>query len=113
MRTLPPTAVSHREQIKHQVALISPLIHIKGYPASETKIAVERARLLIEEAQALGELLEDPLLIFSVLYGSWITSFVAFDGDVSRELAAQFLNLAEKQGATVPLIVAHRLMGLS
>ena len=30
-----------------------------------------------------------------------------------RELATQFLALAEKQGATVPLMVGHRLMGIS
>ena len=30
-----------------------------------------------------------------------------------RELAAQFLALAEKQGATVPLMIGHRLMGIS
>ena len=30
-----------------------------------------------------------------------------------RELAAQFLTLAEKQGATVPLMIGHRLMGTS
>ena len=30
-----------------------------------------------------------------------------------RELAAQFLALAEKQGATVPLMIGHRLMGAS
>ena len=30
-----------------------------------------------------------------------------------RELAAQFLALAEKQGATVPLMVGHRIMGTS
>ena len=29
-----------------------------------------------------------------------------------RELAAQFLALAEKQGATVPLMIGHRLMGM-
>ena len=29
------------------------------------------------------------------------------------ELAAQFLALAEKQGATVPLMIGHRLMGTS
>ena len=29
-----------------------------------------------------------------------------------RELAAQFLALAEKQGATVPLMIGHRLMGI-
>jgi predicted ATPase len=30
-----------------------------------------------------------------------------------RELATQFLTLAERQGATVPLLVGHRLMGSS
>ena len=83
----------------------------KGYAAPETKAAVERARLLIEQAEALGEPPEDPLLLFSVLYGFWVANFVAFNGDVMRELAAQFLALAEKQGATVPLMIGHRLMG--
>jgi predicted ATPase len=70
--------------------------------------------LLIEQAEALGEPPEDPLLLFSVLYGFWVTNLVAlFNGDVVRELAAQFLALAEKQKATVPLMVGHRLMGMS
>ena len=51
--------------------------------------------------------------MFSVLYGFWVASFVAFNGDVIRELAAQFLALAEKQRATVPLMIGHRLMGNS
>ena len=38
-----------------QVALINPLLHVKGYAAPETKMAVERARMLIENAEALGE----------------------------------------------------------
>jgi hypothetical protein len=32
---------------------------------------------------------------------------------VVRELAAQFLALAEKQRTSAPLMIAHRLMGLS
>ena len=103
--TLPATPAMRREQIKLQVALITPLMHIKGYAAPETKAAVERARLLIEQAEALGEPPEDPLLLFSVLYGFWAANLVAFNGDVCRDLAAQFLSLAEKQGATVPLMV--------
>ena len=70
-------------------------------------------RLLIEQAEALGEPPEDPLLLFSVLYGFWVANYVAFNGDVLRDLAAQFLALAEKQGATVPLMIGHRLMGTS
>ena len=103
--TLPATPALRREQIKLQVALITPLIHVKGYAAPETKAAAERARLLIEQAEALGEPPEDPLLLFSVLYGFWVANFVAFNGDVLRELAAQFLALAEKQRADiVPLM---------
>src|SRR5262249_48284029 len=96
-----------------QVALINPLMHGKGYAAPETKAAVERARLLIEQAEVRGEPPEDPLLLFSVLYGLWGANFLAFNGDVVRELAAQFLALAEKQGAVVPLMVGHRMMGLT
>jgi len=48
-----------------------------------------------------------------VLYGFWVANLVAFNGDVMRNLAAQFLALAEKQRARVPLMVGHRLMGSS
>ncbi len=111
--TLPTTPALRREQIKLQVALITPLIHVKGYAAPETKAAEERARLLIEQAEALGEPLDDPLLLFSVLYGVWVANSVAFHGDKVRELAAQFLTLAEKQRETVPLMIGHRMMGFS
>jgi predicted ATPase len=111
--TLPGTPALRREQIKLQVALITPLIHVKGYAAPETKAAAEQARLLIEQAEALGEPPEDPLLLFSVLYAFWVAHLVAFNGDVVRDLAAQFLALAEKQEATVPIMIGHRLMGVS
>jgi tetratricopeptide (TPR) repeat protein len=102
-----------RTQIKLQVALITPLLHVKGYNAPETKAAMERARLLMEQAAALGEPAEDPLLLFSVLYGFWAARTVAFNGEGIRALAAQFLALAQKQGSTVPLVIGHRLMGTS
>ena len=111
--TLPITPALRREQIKLQVALIVPLRPVKGHAAPETKAAIERAHVLIEQAKALGEPPEDPLLLFSVLYGFWFANFVAFNGNTARELAAQFLTLAEKQGATVPLIVGHRITGAS
>jgi predicted ATPase len=110
--TLPPNPALRRAQIKLQVALINALHHVKGYAAPESKAAVEQARLLIEQAEALGEPPEDPLLLFSVLYGVWAASWVAFNGDVCRDLAVQFLALAEKQGAIGPRTIGHRLMGL-
>jgi predicted ATPase len=98
----PPTSALRREEIKLQVALITPLMHVKGYAAIETEVALERAYLLIEQAETLGEPPEDPLLLFSILYGFWAANYVVFNGAAMRELAAQFLALAEKQRATSP-----------
>jgi class 3 adenylate cyclase/predicted ATPase len=111
--TLPATPALRREHIKLQVAMLGPLGHVKGFAAPETKAAVERARLLIEQAEALGEPPEDPLLLFSVLFGIWAANFLAFKGDVCRDLATQFLAVAEKQGTTAPLVIAHRIVGQS
>jgi predicted ATPase len=113
MAALQPTSSLRREQIRLQAALVSTLFHVKGHAAPETKAAAERARMLIEEAERLGEPPEDPLVLFSVLFGFWAANFLAFNGDALRELAAQFLSLAEKQGATVPVMVGHRNMGIS
>jgi predicted ATPase len=111
--TLPTSPALRREQTNLQVALANALMHTKGYAAPDTKAALERAHTFIERAEALGEPAEDPLLLFSILNGFWIANFVAFNGDAMRELAAQFLALAEKQGATVPLMIGHRVMGIS
>jgi class 3 adenylate cyclase/predicted ATPase len=110
---LPTTAARRREQLKLQVALITPLLHVKGYASPEAKAAAEQARLLIEQAQALSEAPDDPLLPFAALYGIWVTFHVAFDGDMARELAQQFLSLAEKQDTVAPRLIAHRVMGMS
>ena len=111
--TLPATPALRSEQIKLQVALIAPLMHIKGYAAPETTAAVERANLLIEEAEAQGEPPEDPLLLFLLLHGFWLANAVAFNSDAVRKLAAQFLSLAEKQRASFPIMTGHSMIGFS
>ena len=111
--TLSPTSVLRREEIRVQVALITPLIYVKGYASPETKQAAERARSLIEQAEARGEPPDDPLLLFSVLYGFWVVNTLALKGEVSRDIATHFLELAEKQSATAPRMIGHRLMGHS
>ena len=42
---------------------------------------------MIEQAEALGEPLDDPLLLFSALYGHWVANVVAFNGDLQLDLA--------------------------
>jgi predicted ATPase len=113
IEALPVTATPRGEQIRLQVALANALMHTKGWAAPETKASIDQARLLIERADGLDEPPQDPLILFSVLYGFWAASFGAFNGDVVRELAAQFLALAERRKAKVPLMIGHRLMGTS
>jgi predicted ATPase len=110
---LPATPTLRREQIKLQVGLANSLMHTKGQAATETKAAFDHARALIERAEALGEPAEDPLLLYSVLYGFFLRNFIAFNGDAACALARQFLRLAEQQRATAPIVIGHRLLGNS
>jgi len=45
----------------------------------------------------MGEPPDDPWLPFSVLYGFWAADVSAFNDDICRDLAAQFVVLAEKR----------------
>jgi tetratricopeptide (TPR) repeat protein len=103
-----------REQIRLQVALANTLMHVKGFGALESRDALEKAQAFIERAEAQGERLDDPLVLFSVLYGSWVANSIEFvNGDLVRDIAAQFLALAERRDTTAPLMVGHRLVGTS
>ena len=111
--SLPATPALRREQIKLQVGLANALYHAKGVAAAETKAAFNQARVMIEQAESLGEHIEDPLLLYSVLYGFFIVKFINFDGDAACALARQFLALAEQQKATAPIMIGHRLLGMT
>jgi predicted ATPase len=111
IESLPTTPALRRDQVKFQVTLANVMMHAKGYAAPETKAAVGQARMYIDRAEALGEPPEDPLVLFSVLYGSWVGSFVSFKGDVCCSLAADFLSLAENKKQNAMRMIGHRLMG--
>jgi class 3 adenylate cyclase len=96
--TLPETSALRREQLKLQIALANALMQLKGYAAPEPKAAFEQARLFMERAEALGEAPEDPLLLFSFLWGVWSGSYVKFNGEAMKALASQFMTLAERAG---------------
>jgi predicted ATPase len=110
---LPGTPDLRREEINSRIGLANSLIYTRGYSAPETTDALEQARVAIERAEALGEAVDDPLALYSVLYGFWVANHAASNGKASRELAAQLLTLAEKQKATAPLMFAHRAVGCS
>ena len=101
--TLPGTPALRTQQIKLQVGLANALYHTKGFSAAETRAAFDQARAMIERAEALGEHVEDPLVLYSILYGFFIAKFIHFDGEAACALASQFLALAEQQKATAPI----------
>jgi class 3 adenylate cyclase/predicted ATPase len=111
--SLPSAPVLRREQIKLQVGLSYALMQTKGYGASETKAALEQARVLIQRTEALGEPAEDPLALFSILYGVWVWNFAAFDSLATLDLAEQFLTLARQRDETFPLAIGHRIIACS
>jgi class 3 adenylate cyclase/predicted ATPase len=113
MASIPATPTLRRTEIELQLALVNSLFQVKGYAAPETKAAVERVRLLFERAEARGETPADPLLGFIILFHAWICSFVEFNGDDMRELAARVLSLAEEQGATLPLLIGDRITAVT
>jgi predicted ATPase len=109
---LPSTPALRRDQTTLQVALANAQMHTRGFAAAETRASLDQARVLIERAEALGEPAEDPLVLYSVLYGVCVANYMAFNSEVVHAVAAEFLALAEKQGATIPLMVGHRFMGI-
>ena len=109
--SLPGTPALRSQQIKLQVGLANALYHMKGFSAVVTKAAFDKARAMIEQAEALGEHVEDPLLLYSVLYGFFIAKFIPFEGEAACALASQFLELARQQKATALIMIGHRLLG--
>ena len=67
--------------------------------------------LLLNKPRTSASDLEDPLLLYSVLYGFWVANYAGFNGDVMRDLAEQFQSIAKEKAATFPLMMGHRLMG--
>lgn len=111
--SLPGSPALRREQIQLQLDLSTALIHTKGHASPETKAAFNHARSLIDQAAALGEAPDDPLVAYAVLYGVWVRNRMAFNGPVALDLATQFQAMARAEGATVPLMLGHLLAGIS
>ena len=111
--TLSHTPTSRREDIRLHAALRNVLVHLKGYAAPESKAALERTRLLVEQAERLEEPAEDPLLLFSLLNGLWTANIVSFNGDAACGLATEFLTRAESQNVAGPVADGYRLVGTS
>ena len=111
--TLSSTPALRREEIKLQVELITPLLHVRGYAAPETRAAVERARALIEQsARARRIARRSPAVVLGSL---WPLGREPCRLQWRRDARAcrPVFGVGEAQSATGPLMIGHRQMGLS
>jgi predicted ATPase len=111
--SLPETTALRREKLQLQVSLANSLMLVKGYSSPDVIGAFEKARSMIEKAESLGEGPEDPLLHFSILYGLWVSSYIAIDVDQLFWRAEQFLAFAAKANTSAPMQIGHRLMAVT
>jgi predicted ATPase len=106
LQTLPETTERVQQELTFQMTLGVPLIATKGFAAPDTGQAYERARAL---CQQLG----DTPQIFPVLYGLNVFYSARGEGQMSREVAAQSLRLAQQVRDPDLLLEAHECVGAS
>jgi class 3 adenylate cyclase/predicted ATPase len=103
---LPQGADRDERELNLLIALIDPIIAIKGYTVPETNAVSERA---IELCQQTGQTSR----IFPALYGQWVYNNNRGNIVRAKELAADYLELANAQQDIVPRLVGHRINGTS
>ena len=103
---LPEGVERDERELDLQLALINPLIALKGYSAPETTATSTRAIALCRQTGQASR-------IFPALYGQWSNFYVRGHIARTKELGADYLELAKSQQEIVPRLVGHRIMGTS
>ena len=103
---LPDTPDRQRLELTLQTAIAGPLITIEGYGARATGQAFARAQELSAIVGASAEL-------FPVMYGRWVFGVSWQRYADSIQVAKQFVELAHQQSDTGPILMAHRVTGVT
>ena len=88
------------------MASINPIIAVKGYSAPDTKAASERALALCRQTGQISR-------IFPALSAQWVYHYVSGDITRCKNLAVDYLDMANAEDDRVPRLVGYRLMGIS
>ena len=105
-QTLPPTQERFSEEVRLQIALITPLTATRGYTVPEVERAINRARELCEH---LGETPQ----LFTILGNLNSIYFNREEREIAHELAIRMLRLAERRQDPVWLLWAHYALGFT
>jgi class 3 adenylate cyclase/predicted ATPase len=106
LTALPPGPERDRREFALRLALVTPTMALSGYGSDATERTILRAR-------ALAEKIGETARIFPIAYGEWVSNYARGKIAYSRDLAENFLSLAERQTDMVPIVVGHRMLGSS
>jgi predicted ATPase len=106
LKALPDTPERAQQELTLQIALGVPLIATKGYAAPEVERVYARAR---ELCQQVGETFQ----LFPVLSGLYAFYVVRAELQTARELAEQFMHLAQSVQDPPLLLEAHLALGIN
>jgi class 3 adenylate cyclase/predicted ATPase len=106
LQTLPATPSRDKRELGIRIALLTPTIALKGYASPETAEAAAKARTIADRVGDAGQL-------FPIMYGEWTSNVVRGKIHASRDLATHYLRLAKRQADSTPLVVGHRMLGVS
>jgi class 3 adenylate cyclase/predicted ATPase len=104
IRNLPDSAERAQHEVALQLTLAVPLIAARSWSAPEVGDAYVRARELSEQ-------LGDAVQLSQALYGLWSFHIVRAECRQARELAEQFLTIAQSVNYAELLIEAHAALG--
>jgi predicted ATPase len=104
LATLPETPTRAYDELRLQRTLGASLVATHGFGAVEVERAYARAQ---EICQQRG----DTQQIFPVLFGLWGVYDVRPNAQRAREVAEQFLTLAQRQADPALLVLAYRALG--
>jgi class 3 adenylate cyclase/predicted ATPase len=105
---LPDTVARRQQEIDLQVTLAAALRFPKGYAHPEVSEALGRARSLILETEGAGT-----TAYFVMLFGLVGVNYIGGKPKVARELAEEFLSLAQSLTQPQLLLMGHQLVGMT
>ena len=107
LETMSQTRDRDRRELGIRIALLTPTIALKGYASPETAEAASKARAVADRAGG------DAGQLFPIMYGEWTSNTVRGRIHTARDLAEQYMHLAGRQSDSGPLVVGHRMLGVS
>lgn len=99
-------SVSANRRLKLQTDLGRALMFSRGYAATESKAAFNRAR-------ELAAAIDNPTERFTIYYGLWVGNLVRSELKLARDIAETFLREAEGEARITECGIGRDLMGLT